>query len=331
MAKCNKPAKHWFGVQPGPGNPDSGPAETYTLSGQITDIEDAAIEGVLVTLSGDDTGTDTTDASGDYSFTVEAGSYTLTPSKAELEFTPASTNETVVDTNVTAASMQGHLALPRQLVWTSGDLNEKAKAGTYTVQNITADNNSYTPGGFTKEVYANMDGDANDFITFDIGSGQFAIDNLAAPNGIKIEILGYAESTLAAMGLLLGDKFDTRANMFVGDSLYGRCTDDADQIQVAIRKDPSTALVNDESAATSRDVRRWFKYRIYADHTAETVGASVTRVEDSATSNNNGHAYSDTWVTMALDGLRYMMPYHYQNLDIHIARIWVGDHDDDWP
>ena len=64
----------------------------YTISGHIADGASAAISGVTVTLSGGQTGTTTTDASGNYSFTSLATglNYTVTPSKTNYAFTPAS-------------------------------------------------------------------------------------------------------------------------------------------------------------------------------------------------------------------------------------------------
>jgi hypothetical protein len=66
---------------------------TYSISGTITgDV----VEGVTVTLSGDDSDSVVTGPSGAYSFSGLAdGSYTVTPSLAGYGFTPAATNVTV--------------------------------------------------------------------------------------------------------------------------------------------------------------------------------------------------------------------------------------------
>ena len=66
-------------------------AQAWAITGDIVDWADAGIEGVLVTLSGDASDTDTTDADGAYSFPGLAdGSYTATPTKADYLFDPAS-------------------------------------------------------------------------------------------------------------------------------------------------------------------------------------------------------------------------------------------------
>ena len=63
---------------------------TYTISGQVT-LSGSGLSGVTMTLSGSQSGSTTTDTSGNYSFTVPgSGSYTITPSWASYTFTPPS-------------------------------------------------------------------------------------------------------------------------------------------------------------------------------------------------------------------------------------------------
>lgn len=65
---------------------------SFTISGRVT-VSGSGLSGVTVNLSGSQTGSTTTDANGNYSFTVLAeGSYTLTPTKQN--FTLAPTNAT---------------------------------------------------------------------------------------------------------------------------------------------------------------------------------------------------------------------------------------------
>jgi hypothetical protein len=61
---------------------------TYTISGQIT-LDSIAMSGVTVLLSGSTSGSTTTAANGSYKFTVNAlGTYTITPSKKGITFSP---------------------------------------------------------------------------------------------------------------------------------------------------------------------------------------------------------------------------------------------------
>ena len=70
----------------------------YTISGTVSgDIQ----EGVTMTLGGAGSGTTTTNASGNYSFSNFNGSYTVTPSLSGYTFSPVSASVTVLDANAT--------------------------------------------------------------------------------------------------------------------------------------------------------------------------------------------------------------------------------------
>ena len=76
---------------------------TWSISGTITPLP--AGSGVTVTLSGAATATAQTDSSGNYTFpNLLNGSYTITPSKAGVTFTPASLPITVSGGNVAGAN-----------------------------------------------------------------------------------------------------------------------------------------------------------------------------------------------------------------------------------
>ncbi|HLH34946.1 MAG TPA: DUF4082 domain-containing protein [Alloacidobacterium sp.] len=74
-------------------------AQLFTLSGTISG---AGGNGATVNLTGAATATTTANASGVYSFSVVNGSYTVTPSKANFVFTPASQAVTVNNANASA-------------------------------------------------------------------------------------------------------------------------------------------------------------------------------------------------------------------------------------
>jgi hypothetical protein len=63
----------------------------HTLSGHVVNINNAAIAGIKLTLSGGQSATVTTDANGDFSFPnlPAGGAYTVTPTLANHTFTPA--------------------------------------------------------------------------------------------------------------------------------------------------------------------------------------------------------------------------------------------------
>ena len=75
---------------------------TYSISGTVTTSTGGILSGVTITLSGANTGTVLSDASGNYSFAnLESGSYTVTPSMTGYTFTPASQAVTVNGADVT--------------------------------------------------------------------------------------------------------------------------------------------------------------------------------------------------------------------------------------
>jgi hypothetical protein len=75
---------------------------TYTISGRIT-LGGTALNAVTVALSGTQNANTSTNASGDYSFTVPAGgNYTATPSNANHSFTPLSTSFNNLSSHQTA-------------------------------------------------------------------------------------------------------------------------------------------------------------------------------------------------------------------------------------
>jgi len=78
-------------------------AQVWQITGNIVDSFTADLPGVLVTLSGDASDTDTTDVNGDYAFTGLAdGSYTVTPTKSGYIFDPVDSDETVSGDDETA-------------------------------------------------------------------------------------------------------------------------------------------------------------------------------------------------------------------------------------
>ncbi|MBI4893844.1 MAG: carboxypeptidase regulatory-like domain-containing protein [Acidobacteria bacterium] len=76
---------------------------SYAISGQVTS-GGSPLSGVTLTLSGSGSGTRTSDASGNYSFTglAPGGNYTVTPTRAGYAFTPANSAFTSLAANQTA-------------------------------------------------------------------------------------------------------------------------------------------------------------------------------------------------------------------------------------
>jgi hypothetical protein len=59
-----------------------------TISGRVADAGDVGITGVTITLTGTESSTATTNANGNYTFSVGQGNYTVTPAKPNYAFSP---------------------------------------------------------------------------------------------------------------------------------------------------------------------------------------------------------------------------------------------------
>src|SRR5512134_3407454 len=91
----------------GCGNDDDGGGvpvtKPYIISGQVTS-NGPGLSGVNMTLSGASSATTTTDNTGNYTFALDNGSYTITPSKTGFTFNPTSSPQTVSGANITAVN-----------------------------------------------------------------------------------------------------------------------------------------------------------------------------------------------------------------------------------
>ena len=136
-------------------------ATTYTLSGAVQTSNGGALAGVSLQLSGAASATQTSNASGQYSFAnLAAGSYTVTPTLAGYTFAPTSAQVTISNTNLSATTFVA-TPTPPATYSISGTVSG-AVAGGVTVTlsgagtgtTTTAANGSYTftglsPGNYT--------------------------------------------------------------------------------------------------------------------------------------------------------------------------------------
>ncbi len=114
-----------------------GTLNPHSISGQIT-ANNVGLAGVSVDLSGDWTASTTTDSQGNYSFSylMNGGSYTVTPSLQNYGFTPGSASFSNIGgnqtANFTAASTCTYSLNP-----TSADVADSAGSGSFTVSTQT--------------------------------------------------------------------------------------------------------------------------------------------------------------------------------------------------
>jgi inhibitor of cysteine peptidase len=131
---------------------------TYSISGKVT-AGGVPLSGVFMSLSGATSKTTTTNAIGDYTFTIVGnGSYTVTPSRAGYTFSPANRSVAVNGADVTGQDFSG----------TTYSISGKVTAGGAPLSGV-----SMSLSGTTNKVATT---DANGDYTFSIvGNGSYTV------------------------------------------------------------------------------------------------------------------------------------------------------------
>jgi hypothetical protein len=120
------------------------PPPTYTISGHVTS-NGTALSGVTITLTGSQSGSATTDANGNYSFTVNSGgSYTVTPSKSGYTFNPSHASFGNLGSNQ-AANFAATPPPPPSLTITSAHTGSFTQSDTGDVYTLTVANSGSGP------------------------------------------------------------------------------------------------------------------------------------------------------------------------------------------
>ncbi|MBU0951568.1 MAG: DUF2012 domain-containing protein, partial [Elusimicrobia bacterium] len=121
------------------GTPIAPVITTYSISGSISNSTGTMISGVTVALSGSSTTIATTANDGSYSFTnLDAGDYTLTPTKAGYTFNPVTLSAVLVSSNLTGKNFTAiqvidnppsvSITVPGNRQVVNGNLNVKVEA-----------------------------------------------------------------------------------------------------------------------------------------------------------------------------------------------------------
>lgn len=134
---------------------------TYTVAGRVLNGAGAGVGGVTVNLSGAQSASGVTDASGNYSFAglPTGGNFTVTPSKAGLTFVPASKSFT----NLSADQLSVNFSVPslsvNNITVTEGNTGETTATFTVKLQPVstlpvtvkyqTANSTALAPGDYT--------------------------------------------------------------------------------------------------------------------------------------------------------------------------------------
>ena len=133
---------------------------TYSITGMVTTATGAAASGVTLTLTGSAGGSQTSDASGAYTFSsLAAGTYTVTPTLAGYTFAPASAQVTITTANQTAttfvatAVVQATYTLTGSVSGAVGSGVTVNLTGATTASTTTAANGTYSFSGLADGSY----------------------------------------------------------------------------------------------------------------------------------------------------------------------------------
>ena len=306
----------------------------WSISGTILDGASAPVSGVTVTLSGDAADSTTTDGSGNYTFSGLAnGSYTVTPSLAPYEFSPASDNPLVSGGSVTGIdftaillqTLDTYIGFEAATVPAVDPNWNNPKSATWATMAIQADSQSYTPSQFTKAARANLTGNGI-MLSYDL-------DRLPASGKVRIACL-FRVGTGTYMQGRYGLGVDEIDSEF--DFAFGYIDENTNPDGQAVGAYNSGALTNGDTNNTGQNMTatewRWCRVEIdidasiiYVQHYKHT--GPVTGTQRSAT-----FAACGGW-TYARDGMKLIIfnPDRAGLSDAQWAGFWIGDGNDSWP
>ena len=338
----------------------SGPA-TYSISGDIVDGADAGIEGVLVTLSGDADDTDTTDANGHYEFTgLVDGSYTVTPTLANLQMTPASRAANVSGDDVAVDDIVGqYLILPYTFntsdivggangdVLSSLDSRWHDRTG-YEKWKVTTNSlagaGGYTPPGLTRQAYAyGPDGGA----TAEYGRHLLPYPVEPIPI-VRWAILGRTTQGNRGgpfAGLHLEDDIDSWSSLAWGVIAKSTAGPPAAYLSTLhyeggtpsdVMSWASMSSSGAGGAITTGDATYWMWLGFELNYTAHTVTARVWKPDDASNKysyktqamNANGQTKS---LCQPFNVTQFGQTASDASLYVFFAKYWIGTGDDAWP
>ena len=279
--------------------------EVWVVSGYIVDEFDAGIEGVTVALTGDKSDSTTTDAHGFYSFSnIVNGSYTVTPTKSGLEFTPDHEDVVVDDADEVVDDIEGGA-----IKWTiSGYILDGDSDG---IENVTVtlsgdDNDSDTTDAHGYYEFSMPDGDYT--LTPTLAHYSFTADHediTVAGDDVVVDTMVSALSAWTVSGYILD-----------GDS--------------AGIEDVTITLTGDDSDSTTTDADGYYEftflpagdyaitptlsgYVFTADHEDVTVSGAAVVVD-----------------TMVGENIYIALPYTYNMSDVAPSSGGVAAQLADW-
>jgi hypothetical protein len=308
---------------------DSGPAATYALTGNVVDDSAVAMAGVTITLTGDASDSDTTDASGDYSFpALEDGTYTITPTLTGFTFVPSS-DEVVISGGADTSDAVGTFT-PIASDFEGGTIGQLITTGTDWVKGgLTADSD-------TPYVRAQPSDLFFDFSAYtkcaevdpDSSTHQAALDlGITLPLSFRAEfgVYGLDEGYFFCQ---LADVNDLYANL--GDMIRTNARSDSSLLTNLSFVDGATVDNDAGTTQTGQDFDRPTKVRMqYTDATRTLLCTAIKY--DGATWTNS------TVIDASVDMTTLRWAHFYGGVDsafwgtASLVYFWAGSLAADWP
>ena len=300
----------------------------WSISGDIVDGAAAAIEGVLVTLSGDADDTDTTDSNGHYEFTgLVDGSYTVTPTKTGYGFTPTSDNVTISG----ASDTSDFVGLFAAAFY---DFDADAVGG---------------PAGATSAWYrGSLQSDAEEVYTstaalFDNRIFK-AIATADDPLELLIPIIGvlprtgkirvavqWAGSSPTDSAFRVGLTTGLAATHTAGDyvRMLGSCGTSPDTLYIEDKTGPGVIASGTCGIDIAGNIWTW--YRMEIDYDAETISVHEYNIVGPATSTSISVAFPIGFAARVFDTLFVHNDNNNAYAGITVSGCWIGTGTDAWP
>ena len=207
---------------------DDDQEDTFSLSGTVT-----GGAGATVALSGAAMGTTTADASGNFQFQgLTKGSYTITPSKAQLSFSPASRNASINTSNVSGVNFTATQTSPAPTFTISGTIKNGGGAKVTLTGPSSGTTNADASGSFS------FSGLSNGTYTITPAKSQYTFSPTS-------------RSATVNMGDVAGVNFSASGNQPTTYSISGTITGGAGV---------SVTLTGDANASTTTDSSGNFRF-----------------------------------------------------------------------
>jgi hypothetical protein len=305
--------------------------DSYQITGSVADAYAANMEGVTITLSGDDSGTTTTAADGTWTLNTGNGSFTVTPTIADYGFEPASRSSTVTDADDAVAAFRGNLALP--VTFSFSGTNGQAPSGwtkpdnrTNTCTLIDQRNDSQSKE-FTDYAQAvHLDADSSFGLAKDLGKGL-------PDEGFRMEVGFVSENVSQPPNPYVWAAFANALPWTAGtDAVQYGIKGNTNETNITFRKDSSNDS-NDQAEAVNNDTwRECSKARleytkadddVKCDWLQADAGTTLTQTEAYTTEFDDSlvYDYIGIWGGASSGTLA----------DFDIIYVWIGKLSDTWP